>query len=83
MRFDMTRKARGAIAVIALMAASAAAGGIVHAAWIDIDVLPGEFGYIVCDVPGSRESLGFQPAWRDTDGGSEWVAWYYECQSDK
>lgn len=79
----MGTRIRRLIAGATLVTAGALAGGIAHAAWIDIDVLPGEFGYIVCDVPGSQESLGFQPAWRDTDGGSEWVAWYYECQSGK
>lgn len=71
------------VAALALAVGMFIAGGIAHAAYVWIDVYPGDFGYIVCDEPGTYESLGFVPAWRDTDGGSEWVAWYYECQSDK
>lgn len=79
----MTKQIKLMVAALALAVGMFIAGGAAQAAFVWIDIYPGDYGYQMCDEPGTQESLGYVPVARDQDGGPEWTLWYYECQSGK
>lgn len=79
----MTKQIKLMVAALALAVGMFIAGGAAQAAFVWIDIYPADYGFQLCDEPGSYESLGYVPVARDQDGGPEWTLWYFECQTGK